>query len=103
MSASNETRTLTASAASASGSLPFTRCGSRDGTDSTPEEESLSLPEPEAASVTRDSVSAGEMPRLSRTPESASPLVYHRGALAQVLSQEKALVPVSRASTARME
>ena len=37
------------------------------------------------------------------TLEMALPLVYHRGLLLHAPSQEKALVPVSKASTARRE
>ena len=57
----------------------------------------------EEVSVTRDSVRAGEMFRLPSTPESAAPLVCHSGTFCQSVSQEKALVPTSSASTARRE
>ena len=57
----------------------------------------------EAAVVTRDSVSVEEMFSVSSALERALPLVYHRGLLLHAPSQEKALVPVSKASTARRE
>ena len=99
--ASNWTRTLIASEASASGSLPFSCMGSRLGTE---RRVPLSLSELlEEVSVTRDSVRAGEMFRLPSTPESAAPLVCHSGTFCQLVSQEKALVPTSSASTARRE
>ena len=103
LEASNCTRTLTASDAAASGRWPLVCWGSRAGTERTVVSVSLSLLPLAAASVRRDSVSTEEMFSLSSTPAKALPLVYHRGLLLHAPSQEKALVPVSKASTARRE
>ena len=93
-----------ASAAEASGSLPSVCWGSSGGTDRVGDASlSLSPAALEAASVRRDSDRAEEMFRLRSTPASALPLVRHSGRLVQVVSQVKALVPTSSASTARRE
>ena len=98
-------RTFWASGAVASGNLPSTACGSRGGTVRAAPLGALllSVAAAEAALVTRDSIRLAEMFRLLNTPETAPPLVCQRGAFCHAVSQEKAFLPTSSASTARRE